>query len=234
MLENLYFKVCIYGGFVNRHWSNNLFILFFFTLTISSTFIAHVCDRLTYNYVKDNSFRKNMNQIGPTNDQNNIQLEDQELSEGQKELLKIPLNAVRISLMSFLPLMILPIIILIIGDNVLPPITKYHIGATITCMVQGSKIIVILTYLHKATEANQAEISQAKRRADMQEWERLNSFKAKQLRQQTQAQAQPSGPQPSTSSSASQDAGSLPPPRNQRQILDPEVLEAIMEEESSV
>ena len=100
-------------------------------------------------------------------------------------------------------------------------------------VIQGSKIIVILTCLHKATEANQAEISQAKRRADMQEWERLHSFKAKQLRQQAQAQA--SGPQPSSSSSlASQDVRPMTPLRNQRQILDPELLEAIMEEETSV
>ena len=98
------------------------------------------------------------------------------------------------------------------------------------CIIQGSKIIIILTCLHKATEANQAEISQAKRRADMQEWERLHSFKAEQLRKQTLS----SGPQPSTSSSATQGMKPLPPLRNQRQILDPELLEAIMEEETSV
>ena len=227
-------KVCVFGGNVDKHWSNNLRLTHFLTITFSGTLIAFFCDRLTYLYVKENTFRRNQNQVGPSNHQHNIQAEDQGLSDHQRELLKIPLNAVRISLMSFLPLMILHILIVILGDNVISPITKLQIVNIIMCMIQSSKIIIILTCLHKATEANQAEISQAKRRADRQEWERLNSFKAKQLRQQTQAQAQSSGPQPSTSSSASQDAGSLPPPRNQRQILDAEVLEAIMEEESSV
>ena len=85
------------------------------------------------------------------------------------------------SLLSFLPLMILPVLILIIGDNIISPITKIQMGTMMICIIQSLKIIIILTCLHKATEANQAEISQAKRRADRQEWERLHSFKAKEL-----------------------------------------------------
>ena len=106
-------------------------------------------------------------------------------------------------------------------------------GMMIICLIQSLKIIIILTCLHKATEANQAEISQAKRRADRQEWERLHSFKAKQLRQQAENSAQAFEPEPSTSSSVTQESESLPPLRNQRQILDPELLEAIMEEEET-
>ena len=87
--------------------------------------------------------------------------------------------------------------------------------------------------MHKATEANQAEISQAKRRADMQEWERMSSFRAKQLRQQSQNNdTLSSQPQPSTST-ASQNKEPLPSLRQQKQILDPDLLETIMEEETS-
>ena len=193
--------------------------------------IAHACDRLTYTYVRDNTFARNSNQINCTNHQNNLQ----ELSDHQNELLKIPLNAVRISFLTFIPLMILPVLIFVIGDNVILPITKLQMGTIIFCTIQSLKIIIILTCLHKATEANQAEISQAKRRADRQEWERLHSFKAKQLRHQhAQNSAQASEPQPGTSLSGTQCVESLPPPKNQRQILDPELLEAIIEEETSV
>ena len=209
---------------------SNIHFIVGLCIGLSCTLIANVCDRLTYNYVKCNTFGRNQNQIGPASGQPNIEAADQELSDQQKELLKIPLNAVRFSLITVLPLMFFAALRLLINDNLM----RMTIILSFLCIMQGSRIVIILTCLHKATEANQAEISQAKRRADRQEWERLNSFKAKQLRQQTQAQAQASGPQPSTSSSASQDAGSLPPLRNQRQILDPEVLEAIMEEESSV
>ena len=62
----------------------------------------------------------------------------------------------------------------------------------------------------------------------------MHAFKAKQLRQQAVNNAHSSGLQPSTSSATTQGAESLPPFRNQRQGLDPELLEAIMEEESSV
>ena len=203
-------------------------------MNISCTLMAHACDRLTYTYVRDNTFSRNSNQIDPTIHQNNFQTADQGLSDQQNELLKIPLNAVRISLLSFLPLMILPVLILIIGDNVISPITKIQMGTMTICIIQSLKIIIILTCLHKATEANQAEISQAKRRADRQEWERLHSFKAKQLRQQAVNSAQASEPQPSTSSSTTQGAESLPVLRNQRQILDPELLEVTIEEETSV
>ena len=119
-----------------------------FATNISSTLIAHVCDRLTYTYVRDNTFARNPNQIGPTNHQNNLQAADQGLSDQQNELLKIPLNAVRISLLSFLPLMILLILLLVIGDNVISPITKIQTGTMTISIIQSLKIIIILTCLH--------------------------------------------------------------------------------------
>ena len=74
---------------------------------IFSTFIANICDRLTYAYVKDNTFGGNKNQVQPANHQNNIQAAENELTDHQKELLKIPLNAVRISLFLHLAIDIL-------------------------------------------------------------------------------------------------------------------------------
>ena len=201
---------------------------------IFSTVIANICDRLTYDYVKENTFRGNKNQVGPTNHQNNIQAVENELSDHQKELLKIPLNAVRISLISILPLIFGLILVFVIGDNlILKGLVRINIALSMLCMLQGVRIVIVLTCLHKATEANQAEISQAKRRADRQEWERMNSFRAKRLRQQAQTiDTLSSEPQPSTSS-ASQDKEPLPSLRQQKQILDPDLLETIMEEETS-
>ena len=199
---------------------------------IFSTFIANICDRLTYAYVKDNTFGGNKNQVQPANHQNNIQAAENELTDHQKELLKIPLNAVRISLLSFLPSIIGLVLKFVIGDN-LTGLVRLNIALSMLCMLQGVRIVIVLTCLHKATEANQAEISQAKRRADLQEWERMTSFRAKRLRQQSQNNdTLSSQPQPNTSS-ASQDKESLPSLRQQKQILDPDLLETIMEEETS-
>ena len=75
--DYLYLKVCVYGGYVNkRHWSSQMIVFCILTVTISSTLIAHVCDRITYNYVKDNTFRKNTN---------NIQSEDQDKQQSQRK-----------------------------------------------------------------------------------------------------------------------------------------------------
>ena len=128
--------------------------------------------------MKDNTFGGNKNQVRPANHQNNIQAVENELTDHQKELLKIPLNAVRISLLSILPLIFGLILKFVIGDN-LTGLVRLNIALLMLCMLQGVRIVIVLTCLHKATETNQAEISQAKRRADMQEWERMTSFKAK-------------------------------------------------------
>ena len=182
--------------------------------------------------MKDNTFGGNKNQVRPANHQNNIRAAENELSDHQKELLKIPLNAVRISLLSILPLIFGLILKFVIGDN-LTGLVRLNITLLMLCMLQGVRIVIVLTCLHKATEANQAEISQAKRRADMQEWERMTSFKAKQLCQQSQNNdTLSSQPQPSTSS-ASHDKQPLPSIRKQKQILIPDLLETIMEEETS-
>ena len=185
------------------------------SIGILGSLIANICDRLTYDYVKDNTFGGNQNQVGPANHQNKIQAAENELSDHQKELLKIPLNAVRISLLPILPIVFALILRFVIGNNV-TILVRLYIGLSLLCVVQVVRIVIVLTCLHKATEANQAEISQAKRRADLQEWERMNSFKAKQLRQQSQNNDTtfPSQPQPSTSS-ASHDKESMPSLRQQ-------------------
>ena len=179
--------------------------------------------------MKDNTFGGNKNQVRPANHQNNIQAAENVLTDHQKELLKIPLNAVRISLLSILPLIFGLILKFVIGDNI-TGLVRLNITLLMLCMLQGVRIVIVLTCLHKATEANQAEISQAKRRADMQEWERMTSFKAKKLRQNNDTLS--SQPQPSTSS-ASHDKQPLPSIRKQKQILIPDLLETIMEEETS-
>ena len=204
-------------------------MIFGASVGIFSTVIANICDRLTYDYVKDNTFGGNKNQVRPANHQNNIQAAENELTDHQKELLKIPLNAVRISLLSILPLIFGLILKFVIGDNI-TGLVRLNITLLMLCMLQGVRIVIVLTCLHKAAEANQAEISQAKRRADMQEWERMTSFKAKKLRQNNDTLS--SQPQPSTSS-ASHDKQPLPSIRKQKQILIPDLLETIMEEETS-
>ena len=90
---------------------------------------------------------------------------------------------------------------------------------TLICIMLGSRIVLTLSLLLKATEANQAEISQAKKRAKNLEWEQYHSFKARKAREQQALQN--NEPQPGTSSN---------------QILDPKLLEQIMEddEETSV
>ena len=65
--------------------------------------IAHHCDKRTFNYVKDHSLRGNSIEMTPNQREAEHNLQEQELTDRQKELLKIPLNAIRMSLLSFLP-----------------------------------------------------------------------------------------------------------------------------------
>ena len=121
----------------------------------STTFLAHNFDKSTYHYVKDNSFGANSNQILPSmeNDQ-----AIPELTDHQKELLKIPLNAVRVSLFYFAVIGIFLLIRLFMGQ--LSIWFRVVVVSTVFCILQGSRVIIILTCLHKANVLNQAELSQ--------------------------------------------------------------------------
>ena len=102
--------------------------------------------------------------------------QDQELTDRQKELLKIPLNAIRMSLLSFLPFGVTIILKFLMMD--FPDLFRVQIFVMLCCVLQGSRIVIILTCILKANKINQVEISQAEKRAQRQEWERTHSFRA--------------------------------------------------------
>ena len=101
------------------------------------------------------------------------------------------------------------------------------------CSLQGLRIIVILTCLHKANESNQAEISRSERRAQRQEWERTHSFRAERIQTQEHRSAVSEGHLASSSRIISLKHSS-PKTKSfaRRQILDPHTLEEIIEETS--
>ena len=194
----------------------------------STTVIAHKFDKSTYHYVKDNSFGANSNQILPSmeNDQ-----AIPELTVHQKELLKIPLNAVRVSLFYFAVIVIFLLIRLFMGQ--LSIWFRVVVGSTVFCILQGSRVIIILTCLHKANILNQAELSQSERRAQRQKWERTHSFQAERLQKELQTGAASGSCSSSMSkSSAPKSFPSQEHFRGNRQILDPNLLEQIIEESS--
>ena len=176
------------------------------------TIVAHICDKLTYEYVRTHTFLRSADRkmIKPENHQESA--EDQEpLSDHQNELLKIPLNAVRASMFSFGPIVM--IIILRFMMKNFSGFARTEMFVTLICIMLGCRIVLTLSLILKATEANQAEISQAKKRAKNLEWEQYHSFKARKAREQA---LQNNEPQPGTSSN---------------QILDPKLLEQIMEDD---
>ena len=107
---------------------------------------------------------------------------------------------------------------------------RVQVLVTLICVLQGSRVVIILTCLHKANVQNQAELSQSERRAQRQEWERKHSFREERHQNQSQ---------PSTSSESCTSRISAPKSfptqndfRGKRQILDPALLEQIIEESS--
>ena len=138
--------------------------------------IAHHCDKTTFNYVKDHSLRGNSIEMTLNQREAEHNSQDQELTDRQKELLKIPLNAIRMSLLSFLPFGVTIILKFLMMD--FPDLFRVQIFVMLCCVLQGSRIVIILTCILKANKINQVEISQAEKRAQRQEWERTHSFRA--------------------------------------------------------
>ena len=175
------------------------------------TIVAHICDKLTYKYVKTHTFSRSADGKIIKHEDHQESTEDQEqLSDHQNELLKIPMNAVRASMLSFGPI----ITFIILRSIMKKGFIRTEMFVTLICIMLGSRIVLTLSLLLKATEANQAEISQAKKRAKNLEWEQYHSFKARKAREQQALQN--NEPQPGTSSN---------------QILDPKLLEQIMEDD---
>ena len=119
--------------------------------TFVLSFIGYHCDKKTLKHVKDNT-------IG---DQNH-------LTEHQKMLLRIPLNAIKTSLISFLPYIIIPMVKYF--GNV-SDLTRFHCHIALFSFIQGSRIIIILTCLLKANKVNQIELSREQAREERRKWE---------------------------------------------------------------
>ena len=217
--------MCWYGEVFEEHYKPPTQVFLAYVLPmIFVTIIAHKCDKLTYNHVKDNIVKGHSNQIFPIQE-GNIQ-STEELTEYQREVLKIPINAVKTSFLSFTVFGFFGITRILWGSY----LTQMNILQVYTLAIsslQGLRIVVILTCLHKANELNQAELSQAERRAQRQEWERNHSFRGERLQRQL------------NSSAAS--SSRIPPPNHinsdtkaltRRQILDPQTLEKIIEDTS--
>ena len=83
-------QVCIYGNH-SGNGGKSMVMLLIPTFVLS--FIGYHCDKKIFKHVKDNTF----------GDQNH-------LTEHQKMLLRIPLNAIKASLISFLPYIIIPMV----------------------------------------------------------------------------------------------------------------------------
>ena len=132
--------------------------------TFVLSFIGYHCDKKTLKHVKDNT-------IG---DQNH-------LTEHQKMLLRIPLNAIKTSLISFLPYIIIPMVKYF--GNV-SDLTRFHCHIALFSFIQGSRIIIILTCLLKANKVNQIELSREQAREERRKWEQETSFKAKKAKVQ--------------------------------------------------
>ena len=165
------------------------------------TCIGYICDKRTYNYVKTNSYGN-----------------ENQLTEQQKMLLHIPLNAVKSSLLSFLPFFIIPVI-RFFGD--VSDLARFHGYVIVFCFIQGSRITIILTCLLKANRVNQVEMSREQAREERRKWEKENSFKAKKAKTNVAL----SEKRLSTNNIAQSDSRN----KDGRQILDPSLLKMIID-----
>ena len=224
--------MCLYGEIFEEKFKPPVQVFLAYVLpVVFVTIIAHKCDKLTYNHVKNNTMMGYSNQIFPIQD-GNVQTTE-ELTEYQREVLKIPLNAVKASLLSFSIFGFFGIMRILRG-SFLTQMGILQVYPLAICSLQGLRIIVILTCLHKANESNQAEISRSERRAQRQEWERTHSFRAERIQTQEHRSAVSDGHLASSSRIISPKHSS---PKNtksfaKRQILDPQTLEKIIEETS--
>ena len=172
--------------------------------TFVLSFIGYHCDKKTFKHVKDNTF----------GDQTH-------LTEHQKMLLRIPLNAVKASLISFLPYIIIPMVKYF--GNV-SDLTRFHCHIALFSFIQGSRIIIILTCLLKANKVNQIELSREQAREERRKWEQETSFKAKKAKVQNSPAEIDSNSRSPVSIMSGKTQGS-----NQL-VLDPALLKMIAEE----
>ena len=201
-----------------------VFLVQVFPFGILGSLVGHCFDNLTCEFVKDNSFGGNLNQAQGIND-------NQGLTEHQRELLKIPITAKKVSLFSTLPGIIALAIKFVFGVD---DIVRFHLLITLVSLQQTTRIIIILTALLKANEANQVQLSAEERRQARIDWERTHSFRYqenyKQARQALHLDQSPQ-PGPSCQPSQARNIQRKTPSHHQerrRQILDPELLEQII------
>ena len=201
-----------------------VFLVQVFPFGILGSLVGHCFDNLTCEFVKDNSFGGNLNQAQGIND-------NQGLTEHQRELLKIPITAKKVSLFSTLPGIIALAIKFGFGVD---DIVRIHLMATLVSLQQTIRIVIILTCLLKANEANQVQLSAEERRQARIDWERTHSFRYQEnYKQARQALGldQPPQPGPSCQPSQARNIQRQTPSHHQerkRQILDPGLLEQII------
>ena len=162
------------------------------------------CDKKTFKHVKANTFG-----------------DQSQLTEHQKMLLRIPLNAIKASLISFLPYLMIPMI-KYFGD--VSDLTRFHCHIALFSFIQGSRIIIILTCLLKANRVNQIELSREQAREDRRKWEQETSFKAKKAKIQNSLSEINSNSRSPVSTMSGKTQGS-----NQL-VLDPALLKMIAEQ----
>ena len=198
-----------------------VFLVQVFPFGILGSLVGHCFDNLTCEFVKDNSFGGNLNQAQGIND-------NQGLTQHQRELLKIPLTAKRVSLLSISPGLLLLVIKLVLKFD---DIVRIHLFFTILSLQQSLRIVIILTSLLKANEANQVQLSAEERRQARIDWERTHSFRYQEnYKQARQALGLDQSPQPGPSCQPLQARNiqlqtSYHHQERRRQILDPGLLE---------
>ena len=199
-------------------------IVVFFVIVIPFgilvSLVGHWFDNQTCEFVKENTFGGNSNQAQGFND-------NQGLTEHQKELLKIPITAKRVSLFSILPGIIALVIKFVLGFD---DIVRLHLLATLISIQQSLRIVIILTCLLKANEANQIQLTREERRQELIEWERTHSFRYQKNYQQARQALDQSLPGPSFQSSKARNTQQQVSSQQERkrQILDPALLEQII------
>ena len=221
-------QVCVFGDSVID--PSGIFLLNIIP-TGAVTIVANYCDNLTYEYVETTTFSRSSGgrMTKPNEDLENANSQGQQLTDHQNELLKIPLNAVRTSMLLFIPLGIIVILrFLLINYS---DFVRTQLFVTLICTMQGLRIVLILALLLKANQINQREISQAQKPAKQQEWEMYHSFKAKKAREE--ASKNKNDPQPGPSSHSLPAPEPKPGPSAKKQILDPRLLKQIMEEDET-
>ena len=201
-----------------------VFLVVVIPLGILVSLVGHWFDTMTCQLIKDNSYGGNYNQVQGFNDN---QSSSQELTEHQKELLKIPITAKKVSLFSISPGIIVLAIKFVLGVD---EIVRIHSFITLLSLQQSIRIVIILTCLLKANVANQLQLTAEERRQEMIEWERIHSFRYKENYKQARQALEQSLPGPSSQPSKvrnnQQQASSHQERR--RQILDPALLEQII------